>query len=279
MDVFEKIKDINAYATKAREQGLTIGFVPTMGALHEGHLSLVKKAIAENDVVIVSIFVNPIQFNNPEDLAKYPREIGKDLALLQKEGVHVVFTPSDKEMYPETVSDTYNLGSLSSVMEGKFRPGHFNGVAVVVHKFFQIIQPHKAYFGEKDYQQLLIIKALVRNYNIPVEIVGCPINREADGLARSSRNSRLSPQMKEAAPFIHQQLVEAIKLAKELTAEELENHIILVFEKHPLFKLEYFTIANGSTLDPIKGKITENSYGFIAVYAGDIRLIDNIRLI
>lgn len=279
MDVFEKIIDINAYATKAREQGLTIGFVPTMGALHEGHLSLVKKAIAENDIAIVSIFVNPIQFNNPEDLAKYPREIGKDLALLKKEGVHAVFTPSDKEMYPETASDVYDLGTLSTVMEGKFRPGHFNGVALVVHKFFQIIQPQKAYFGEKDYQQLLIIKALVRNYNIPVEIVGCPINREANGLARSSRNSRLSPEMKEAAPFIHQQLVKASQLAKELTAEELENFVILSFEKHPLLKLEYFTIADGSTLNPVKGKITENSYGFITVYAGDIRLIDNIRLI
>lgn len=279
MRVFEKIKDINSFILHKRELGKTIGFVPTMGALHVGHISLVEKSVSENDITVVSIFVNPIQFNNPLDLEKYPRDLKSDQEMLEAAGVDVIFVPSVEEMYPKPVTLTYEFGSLSTVMEGEFRPGHFNGVAVVVHKLFEIVMPHRAYFGEKDFQQLQIIKSLVQNLQLPVQIVPCPISREENGLARSSRNARLSPEMREAAPFIHAQLVKARELAHTMTSEELEHWIQKSFSTHQLLKLEYFTIADGETLSHIKGKIPVNAYGFIAVYAGEIRLIDNIRLI
>lgn len=279
MIVFEKIFDVQSYVANKRSEGLTIGFVPTMGALHEGHISLVEKSVAENNLTIVSIFVNPIQFNNPDDLAKYPRVLDKDLAMLEQVGVDAVFVPDTKEMYPEPVTRHYEFGSLAEVMEGAFRPGHFNGVAIVVHKLFDIVSPHRAYFGEKDYQQLMIIKAMVNNLQLPVEIIACPISREPDGLARSSRNARLSPEMRLAAPFIYQQLQVAAKNASGISAESIERCIADSFENHNLLRLEYFVVADGKTLQPVKGKVTPNAYGFIAVFAGDIRLIDNIRLI
>lgn len=279
MRTFSRVADINKYIEHVKAMGKSVGFVPTMGALHEGHISLVERSVEENDITVVSIFVNPIQFNNPEDLEKYPRNLDTDLQMLEIAKTDIVFAPTTQEMYPEPVTAKYEFGYLSTIMEGKFRPGHFNGVAVVVHKLFDIVKPDKAYFGEKDYQQLMIIKALVRNYNLPVTIVPCPISREFDGLARSSRNARLTPEMRTAAPFIHQQLLKASEWSHTMTAREVEAAVADAFNNHELLDLEYFTIADGDTLNPIKGKIHENAYGFIAVFAGDVRLIDNIRLI
>ncbi len=279
MKITETIAETKAYTEEQKSSGKSIGFVPTMGALHEGHLSLVRRSRLENEITVVSIFVNPIQFNNPEDLKKYPRTLEEDALLLEKEGVDVIFAPTVSEMYPEQVNTVYDFGSLGTVMEGAFRPGHFNGVAVVVHKLFDIVSPDRAYFGEKDYQQLMIIKSLVKNYKIPVDIVACPISRENDGLARSSRNMRLSTEMRAAAPFIYAQLVQAKKNAPYKTAGEIEQDIKESFRNNGLLDLEYFTIADGETLEPVTGKITPNAYGYIAAFAGDIRLIDNIRLI
>lgn len=279
MIVSETITETRRFAEKARLSGKTIGFVPTMGALHEGHLSLVQKARKENDLVIVSIFVNPIQFNNPEDLRKYPRNQERDLALLSSENCDLVFSPAETEMYPEKVDKNYDFGELATVMEGEFRPGHFNGVAIVVKRLFEITLPHKAYFGEKDFQQLQIIRALVQIENLDVEIIPCPISREPDGLARSSRNERLVPQMRKAAPYIHLVLEEARKLSGMHTAEQITGFVKMKFENHPLLKLEYFSIADGNSLQPVRGAILPGHYGFIAVFAGEIRLIDNIRLI
>lgn len=278
MIIFDKIIDINSYLLHQKELDKTIGFVPTMGALHIGHISLVERSVAENDLTVVSIFVNPIQFNNQADLEKYPRNLQRDKEMLENAGVDVVFIPSVEEIYPEPVTTTYDFGSLSTVMEGEFRPGHFNGVVVVVRRLFEIVTPHKAYFGEKDFQQLQIIKAFVRNLNLPVQIVPCPISREDDGLARSSRNARLTTEMREAAPFIYAQLLEARNKARTMTAEELEAWMYNSFRKHQLLELEYFKVANGESLQQRWGKIEQNDYGFIAVYAGEIRLIDNIRL-
>ncbi|MBK6966625.1 MAG: pantoate--beta-alanine ligase [Bacteroidales bacterium] len=279
MIVYDTITETRSFAERTRQSGKTIGFVPTMGALHEGHLSLVRKAKQENDVVIVSIFVNPIQFNNPDDLKKYPRTLENDLNMLAAVNCDAVFNPSVQEMYPEKVEKTYDFGELANVMEGAFRPGHFNGVAVVVQKLFEITLPHKAYFGEKDYQQLQIIKALVKIEKLSPVIVACPISREKDGLARSSRNERLTPAMRAAAPYIHMVLEEARSLSTAHNAIQIINFVVAKFSDHPLLKLEYFSISDGETLQPVSGTIHPGNYGFIAVFAGEIRLIDNIRLI
>lgn len=279
MKLFNTIRETRGFAGSLRENGLKIGFVPTMGALHEGHLSLVRKAASENDAVLVSIFVNPIQFNNPEDLKKYPRNLEQDLRLLEPEGCTAVFAPEVSEMYTGEEQKQFDFGPLALVMEGAFRPGHFNGVAVVVDKLFNIAVPHRAYFGEKDYQQLQIIKELARMEHPGIEIVPCPISRESDGLARSSRNERLTAEMRKAAPYIHLVLEEAKNLAGNHTAEEIIKFVTYKFESHPLLRLEYFSIANGETLQPVTGKILTGDRAFIAVFAGEIRLIDNIRLI
>jgi pantoate--beta-alanine ligase len=277
MLIFKTKREVFEFITT--NAGKRIGFVPTMGALHQGHISLVRRSVAENDITAVSIFVNPIQFNNPADLEKYPRNIDSDIALLENAGVDLVFVPSVEEMYPDAPTETYDFGELGSVMEGAFRPGHFNGVAVVVRRLFDIVQPTKAYFGEKDYQQLLIIRELVKQINSHVEIIACPIDRENDGLARSSRNLRLTDEMRRTAPFIYQQLLKARSMAVNHTAQEIKEIIEKSFEEHPLLKLEYFTIADGQTLQSIDGAVPENAYAFVVAFAGDIRLIDNIRLI
>jgi pantoate--beta-alanine ligase len=281
MIVFERIQDISAYVNEKRKENLTVGFVPTMGALHAGHISLVDRSVNENDITVVSIFVNPIQFNDPEDLKKYPRDLKSDFLLLEKSNVDAVFTPSDREMYPDEILETYDLGEIATVMEGEFRPGHFNGVAVVVHKLFKIVNPNRAYFGEKDYQQLQVIKKLVNDYNIDVEIVPCPISRDHDGLALSSRNARLTEEMRDAAPFIYRLLV--MLKEKSVDPKITGNHLVAIvqnaFSKHPKLELEYFVVADGTTLKPVNGSLYPNVYGLIAVYAGNIRLIDNIRLI
>lgn len=267
------------YAASVRFSGKTLGFVPTMGALHEGHLSLVRRALQENDYAIASIFVNPIQFNNPEDLAKYPRTPEQDLKMLQEAGCHAVFMPSVEEMYPSEVTEVYDFGHLDKVMEGAFRPGHFNGVAVVVRRLFEMVQPHRAYFGEKDFQQLAIIRALVRQYEIPVEIVPCPIVREPDGLAMSSRNMRLSPTDRSKAPHIYRTLLAARDMVPGHTVAEVKNWVIQNLKSVEGFEPEYFEIASAENLLPVsEWKEAPVVMGFVAVCLGGVRLIDNIEL-
>ena len=278
MNVFTKIVEIKEYLSKLRANGLTIGFVPTMGALHEGHLSLLRKAKQENDICICSIFVNPLQFNNIEDLIKYPRPIEKDIDILTSVNCAILFNPSEKEIYPEPGNTIFDFGGLDKYMEGASRPGHFNGVAVIVNKLFEIINPNKAYFGEKDYQQLTIIKYLVKALNIPVKIVACPTLRESDGLAMSSRNLRLSSEERKVAPLIYSTLSEIKKMYKSNTIEDIKRFVKNSIHKCPLMKLEYFEIVNTETLVPVN--VIDDSYSriaCIAVYLGNIRLIDNIK--
>ena len=251
-----------------------------MGALHDGHLQLMKRAKQENDLLVVSIFVNPIQFNNPEDLEKYPRDLDKDKALLEQVGCDILFAPGVQEMYPEPVTKKYSFGELETVMEGAFRKGHFNGVAVVVKKLFDIILPDKAYFGEKDFQQLAIIQRLVDIENLAVQIIPCPIVREKDGLAMSSRNERLSASERKAAPFIHKTLQEAVKLSEKMNPEEIKDWVIEQFAANKVFQLEYFEIAGDHNLQPVSAwNQASGIMGFIAVHLGQVRLIDNIRFI
>ena len=276
-------KAVDAYKTKL----LTIGFVPTMGALHHGHLALVQKALNKNDKVVVSIFVNPTQFDNDEDLKKYPRTLNNDVKLLEtlSQDRIEVYAPTVDDIYEgKTVSEAFDFDGLEFEMEGKFRNGHFDGVGTIVKRFFEIVKPHNAYFGEKDFQQLAIIKKLVEKYHIPVNIVGCNIHRETNGLAMSSRNTRLKPEYLKVAPFIY----ETLKAAKHKFGTKSANKTIKWVEKqfvnHELLELEYFIIADAETLKSVKRK-SPDSYrdkkayrAFIAVYADDIRLIDNIAL-
>lgn len=280
MIVFSKIKATNAYIQQQRQEGYSIGFVPTMGALHEGHLQLMRQAKKENNILVVSIFVNPIQFNNPNDLEKYPRDLDKDKKLLETVGCDLLFAPEISEMYPEEVVEEYDFGLLETVMEGAHRPGHFNGVAVVVRKLFEIVQPHRAYFGEKDFQQLAIIQKLVEMKAIPVEIVPCPIVREDDGLAMSSRNARLVSVERSIAPFIFQTLKQASSKKGLQNPEAIKQWVIEAFKSQELFQLEYFEVADDSNLQPVHNwEDAEGILGFIAVQLGNVRLIDNIRFI
>lgn len=277
MEILTTVSETRKYLNNFLELSKTIGFVPTMGALHQGHLELVRKAKKENDIVAVSIFVNPIQFNNKEDLDKYPRTYEKDIALLESVGCDLLFYPSEKEIYPEPDSTKYNFGNLENVMEGKHRPGHFNGVGVVVKRLFDIINPHKAYFGEKDFQQLAIIKSLVAQLNLKVEIIPCPIVREDDGLAMSSRNTRLSIEERQLAPFIYKTLLKAKEKAKDISVKEVELWVANEFSQHKEFDLEYFEIVDSTTLQAINNWTeTTAAIGCIAVFMGSVRLIDNI---
>lgn len=280
MKALKKISETTQYLQEQKRSGKTIGFVPTMGALHEGHLELMRRAKAENDILAVSIFVNPIQFNNPEDLKKYPRDLEKDSKLLKRIGCDVLFIPDVEEMYPEKVTKTYSFGLLEKVMEGAFRAGHFDGVAIVVKKLFKIIQPTHAYFGEKDFQQLAIIQKLVELEEIPVEIVPCPIVREKDGLAMSSRNERLTSEGREIAPFIYSTLISARQKAKTTTVAEIKLMVENRFKDRPEFALEYFEIAEDKDLQPVNNwTYAPGIVAFIAAYLGKVRLIDNIRII
>lgn len=257
-------------------QGLTVGFVPTMGALHEGHLELVRKAAKENDFVVVSIFVNPIQFNNAEDLAKYPRTLDSDVLKLQDTGCQLVFAPSAEEMYPEPVTKSFDFGELDKVMEGKFRPGHFNGVAVVVEKLFEIITPHKAYFGEKDFQQLAIIKRMVSMQQLEIEIVPCPIIREPDGLAMSSRNARLTPEERLAAPLIYSSLSEISENYSWFIPDGVKQLLRGKIEENALFRVEYVEVVDTQTLQPFEDwNDAEHAIVCVAAFLGSVRLIDN----
>jgi len=257
----------------------SIGFVPTMGALHQGHLTLVEQAKHENDYVVVSIFVNPTQFNNKEDLNKYPRDTDADLEKLDSVGCDFVFLPAVDEMYPrdETLRK-YDFGSLTHVMEGKNRPGHFDGVATIVHKLFEAIPATRAYFGKKDYQQLLVIKSLVKQLRLNIEIRPCNIVREADGLAMSSRNQRLTKEQRKVAPVIYQTLQKAVKMASNTSPDEIKAFVMSEINKVTEMKLEYFEMANADSFQPIiHFEKNKNIMGFIVVNLGAIRLIDNIQ--
>jgi pantoate--beta-alanine ligase len=281
MLIFNKKSDLSAFLSPFINQNKSIGFVPTMGALHEGHLSLLKNSLSENDITVMSIFVNPTQFNNAEDLDKYPRTLERDVQIMQALSNSIIaYAPEVEDIYEgNTVSENFEYDGLENQMEGKHRPGHFDGVGTIVKRLFEIVQPNKAYFGEKDFQQLQIVKKLVSKYNIPVEVIGCPIHREPNGLAMSSRNERLSAIAKEKAAIIYQTLSDAKKLFQTNSAEETILFVENEFKKHPEFQLEYFEIADEATLLPVSKKETDKNYrGFIAIFIENIRLIDNISL-
>ena len=277
MNITKTIKETKEILKRVKSQGLSIGFIPTMGALHKGHLELIRKAKNENDFVSCSIFVNPIQFNNKEDLIKYPRPIEDDIKKLEELTCDLVFIPSVEEMYPEPDNTIYDFGNLEKVMEGKFRPGHFNGVAVVVKKLFDIVEPDRSYFGEKDFQQLTIMKALVKKLKIPVEIVPCSTIREPDGLAMSSRNIRLSADERKIAPVIFRVLKDVRKMASEKNVKELKKYYFQQLEKYSQMKIEYFGISDIEDLSPIEEFEKDKKYvACTAVFLGKVRLIDNI---
>lgn len=264
------------WATKSK-----IGFVPTMGALHAGHLSLLSESLKNNEITVISIFVNPTQFNNTEDLAKYPRTLERDVEKISSlDKAILVFAPSVEDIYErEIISQSFNYDGLENQMEGKHRPGHFDGVGTIVKRLFEIVQPTNAYFGEKDFQQLQIVKKLVQKNNIPVQIVGCPIHREENGLALSSRNERLSALERKEASLIFKTLKEAKKSFGTKSAKEVSNYVENIFKNHNTMKLEYFEIADENTLKTCVRKSKNKKYrAFIAVFVNNIRLIDTISL-
>ena len=276
MLLINTIKELQNKLHNWRETG-TIGFVPTMGALHNGHLSLVNQALSENQIVVVSIFVNPTQFNDSNDLKKYPRTLESDLDLLKNTGCQFVFAPNVKEVYPEPDSRNFNFGKLETVMEGKNRPGHFNGVAQVVSKLFDIVKPDKAYFGLKDFQQLAIIKSMVKQLNLSVEIVSCPIIREGSGLAMSSRNELLTAEQRKNASLLFDILSIAKEQKVEKTVTEIKDWVIETINKNPFLDVEYFEIVDDIQLQPVtKWNDKNRKIGCVAAFCGNVRLIDNI---
>lgn len=282
MIVCKSIQELHGWKKRGFEKDSKLGFVPTMGALHEGHLSLVNQGLIQNSFVVVSIFVNPTQFDNSEDLAKYPRTLERDVALLKTvdETKIIVFAPSVSEIYSDDVNaQDFSFDGLEFEMEGKFRQGHFDGVGTIVKRLFEIVEPDNAYFGEKDFQQLQIIKKLVSKHNIPVNVIGCEIHREKSGLAMSSRNERLTEQHKKAAPFIYKTLKAAKAKFGTESAAKITKWVTKEFDENSLLELEYFIISDTETLKPMIRKSKKKTYrAFIAAYAGDIRLIDNIAL-
>lgn len=278
MKIVSSIKDLKNFLALEREKGKKVGLVPTMGALHAGHISLVKRCVAENDICVVSDFVNPTQFNDKHDLETYPRTLDADCALLEPVGCDYVFAPSVAEMYPEPDTRVFNLGPVAEVMEGPRRPGHFNGVAQVVSKLFYIVEPDNAYFGEKDFQQIAVIREMVRQLNLPVHIVDCPIQREADGLALSSRNTRLSPEQRQKAPVIARTLKESTTFVPAKSVQEVIDYVVNTINQVPEMEVEYFEIVDGNTMQPIQNwSDTTYPVGCITFYCGEVRLIDNIK--
>jgi pantoate--beta-alanine ligase len=275
--VFKNPRELQTFIKKLKKEGKTIGFVPTMGYLHEGHLSLVRCAKKDNDLVVVSIFVNPTQFGKNEDYDRYPRDLQRDLKLLEREGVDIVFAPKVEDMYPPGFSTYVEETKLSQPLEGKFRPGHFRGVCTVVNKLFNIVQPDRAYFGEKDYQQLLVIKKMVEDLNMDIEVVGCPIVREPDGLAKSSRNVYLSEEERRQATALYKSFLLAQKLVEEglRDAKKLREEILNFLKQFPLIKeIDYVEIVDPQTLEPVK-EIKGGERILIAVRMPSARLIDN----
>ena len=281
MEIIRTVKRLEEALGNARSEGLSIGLVPTMGALHAGHKSLVDCARAQNDVVVVSVFVNPTQFNNAADLATYPRTEAADEALLDASGVDYMFLPSVEEVYPQPDTRVFNLGHVAEVMEGPMRPGHFNGVCQIVSKLFGMVKPHRAYFGEKDFQQIAVIRRMVELEGFEVEIVDCPIVREADGLALSSRNVRLTPEGRQVAPGIHRVLAESVRLKENgMNPGEVEDEVVRQINSLPGLTTEYFSIVDAITMQPLaawESAGAAGAVGCVTVYCGDVRLIDNIR--
>lgn len=281
MLIFNRQVDLSAHLKSVSTQKETIGFVPTMGALHQGHLSLLEQSLSSNDITVISIFVNPTQFNNPEDLAKYPRTLDSDVAKIEKLNRDIiVFAPSVDDIYEgNTVSTHFDFDGLENQMEGRFRPGHFDGVGTIVKRLFEIVKPTNAYFGEKDFQQLQIVKKMVEKAKMPVNVIGCPIFREPNGLAMSSRNERLSDKERQDAAVIYQTLQTAKQRFGTENAKAVIDWVTKTFEHVPGFELEYFEIADEATLMPIEDKTEGRKYrAFIAVFVNKIRLIDTISL-
>ncbi|MEI6681742.1 MAG: pantoate--beta-alanine ligase [Bacteroidota bacterium] len=281
MEEFSTITETRNYLSKILANGKSIGFVPTMGALHAGHLSLISRSKLENDVTVCSIFVNPTQFNNKADLQNYPRTMARDTAVLREAGCDVLFAPSAIEMYPEGESAglVLDFGKLDKVMEGKFRPGHFSGVATIVEKLFAIVKPARAYFGKKDFQQLAIIRYMVKTLEIPVEIVACEIIREPDGLAMSSRNMRLTIAERNIAPKIYQVLTKLKEKSGKIPVPEAREWAAKKIREIPEFHLDYLEIGDMESLQPVTNwRHKARAMAFIAVFLGDVRLIDNIEL-
>lgn len=278
MKVASTVKELRELLDAYRTEGKSIALVPTMGALHAGHASLVERAVRENDVVVVSVFVNPTQFNDKNDLKNYPRTLEADCALLDRVGATVAFAPTVEEMYPVEDTRRFSFAPLDTVMEGACRPGHFNGVAQIVSKLFYAVEPDRAYFGEKDFQQLAIIREMVRQLGLRVEIVGCPIVREPDGLAMSSRNTLLSADERERALAISRTLFDSLAFAKENTLAATKAFVESAIASVPGLELEYYQIVDGNTLQEV-GEWTDCEYivGCIALFCGKIRLIDNIK--
>lgn len=278
MIVIDTIDKLQTYLATTRAAGNSIGLVPTMGALHDGHASLVKRSVEENDVTVVSVFVNPTQFNDKGDLERYPRTLEADCALLSSHGVDCVFAPSVEEVYPEPDTRVFDFSPLDKVMEGVYRPGHFNGVAQIVSKLFMYVEPTRSYFGEKDFQQLAIIRAMVRQLDMSVQIVGCPIVREADGLALSSRNTLLTPEQRVMALAISKTLFASMEYSKNHTLAETKTMVEQTIADVEGLEIEYYEIVDGNTLQPLTSW-DEADYivGCITVYCGKVRLIDNIR--
>lgn len=278
MTIIETISNLRSRVQKGRNGEKTIGLVPTMGALHDGHAQLVRQCVAENDICVVSVFVNPTQFNNPEDLRLYPRSPEKDYQLLETLGVDIIFSPSVEEMYPVPDERCFDFGEIDKVMEGVFRPGHFNGVAQVVSKLFELVEPHTAYFGEKDFQQLAIVKEMVVQLNLPVEIIAVPTVREESGLALSSRNQRLSDDERRNASSIYRILREGGSLISSKSPEEITEWVVDEINKVPGLRVEYFSIVNATSLQAVSSwEDAGEIVGCVAAYCGDVRLIDNIK--
>lgn len=278
MKIVKGINELKGYLVDSKRNGKRIGLVPTMGALHKGHLSLVERCVRENDICVVSVFVNPTQFNDKHDLETYPRTLEADCALLESAGCDFVFAPSVEEMYPEPDTRTFDFGTVMQVMEGAKRPGHFSGVAQVVSKLFYIVEPDNAYFGEKDFQQIAVIRAMVKQLQIPVQINACPIVREADGLALSSRNTRLTPALRQKAPLIARTLQESKALAATKSVREVIDYVVNTLNADPDLEVEYYEIVDGDSLVSIQDwKDTSYAVGCVTVYCGEVRLIDNIK--
>ena len=278
MERVRTVAQLESLLAQARAKG-SVGLVPTMGALHAGHHSLIERARRDNDTVVVSVFVNPTQFNNPTDLATYPRTEEADAALLEAAGVDYVFMPSVEEIYPEPDTRVFDLGPVAEVMEGAMRPGHFNGVAQIVSKLFRFTRPTRAYFGEKDFQLIAVIRRMAALEGFDdIEIIDCPIKREADGLAMSSRNVRLTPAQRSLAPVIALTLRASLEKARELTVAQVKTWVTETIDRYPFMKVEYYEIVDPVDLQPVAGESKcEGVVGCITVYCGEVRLIDNIK--
>ncbi len=278
MKIVRTVNELKSAVGALKAEGRSVGFVPTMGALHDGHISLINRARADNDIVVASVFVNPTQFNNPDDLRTYPRTEEADCARLGDAGVDIAFLPSVEEMYPEPDTRVFKLGPVAEVMDGAMRPGHFNGVAQVVSRLFAMVGPDRAYFGEKDFQQIAVIRRMVELEGFDIDIVACPIKREADGLALSSRNVRLTPHQRDIAPNIHRILEESRDYYLVLSVDEVRRKVIDAVNAYPEMEVEYYDIVNADDMQPInEWSQCADAVGCITVYLGDVRLIDNIK--